>query len=73
MEALSVYGTLREAHIQQKLIGRTLEGQSDELQGYRRDWILLAPYPVAMSSQADEHIRGFVLQVSEAELEAMDN
>lgn len=73
MENLFVYGTLREAHIQERLIGRIIENpSSDELQGYRRNWTLVAPYPVAMPSEADEHISGLVLQVSEDELAAMD-
>lgn len=72
METLFAYGSLRKPHIQQKLIGRTIEGQSDELQGYRRDRTLLPPYPVAIPSDQDEHIHGVVLQVSEDELETMD-
>jgi len=72
MEALFVYGTLRETHVQERLIGRIVEGQSDELQGYRRDWVLLPPYPVAMPAAPEEHIRGTVLEVTQDELEAMD-
>lgn len=72
MEALFVYGTLREAHIQERLIGRTIEGQSDELRGYRRDWTLFPPYPVALPSQPEEHIRGVVLELTPEELEVMD-
>jgi gamma-glutamylcyclotransferase (GGCT)/AIG2-like uncharacterized protein YtfP len=72
MEALFVYGTLREAHVQERLIGRIIEGQSDELGGYRRDWTLLPPYAVAMPCEATEHIRGLVLEISQAELETMD-
>ena len=72
MEALFVYGTLQESHVQERLIGRTIEGQSDELRGYRRDWTLLPPYPVAMPSEPEGHIRGTVLEVTGDELEIMD-
>lgn len=72
METLFVYGTLREAHIQQHLLGRVLEGQSDSLQGFRRNWILLPPYPVAMPSEPDEHIQGLVLRVTADELAILD-
>jgi gamma-glutamylcyclotransferase (GGCT)/AIG2-like uncharacterized protein YtfP len=72
METLFVYGTLREAHVQMCLIGRVIEGQIDELRGYRRDWTLLPPYPVAIPCEPDEHIRGHILQITEDELALMD-
>lgn len=73
MEALFAYGTLRETHVQQRLIGRTIEGQSDTLQGYHQDWSLLPPYAVAMPCEQDKVLHGVVLHLTEDELETIDN
>lgn len=71
MERLFVYGTLQNHAVQERLIGRSLSGARDSLQGYQVDYELLAPYPVAIP--VDEGIvDGQVLEITGDELEKLD-
>lgn len=71
METLFVYGTLQEAQVQQRLLGRTLDSVSATLQGYRLDAVLFAPYLVAIPSQAAT-IVGQLLTVTMADMYTLD-
>jgi len=71
MEALFVYGTLHEAEVQLRLIGRTISSEADCLRGYERNFSLLPPYPVAMPAENAE-IQGYVLLVTAEELAKFD-
>ncbi|MCU0515084.1 MAG: gamma-glutamylcyclotransferase [Anaerolineae bacterium] len=68
-EALFVYGTLRDAAVQQRLIGRTLAGTPERLTGYRRYDHL--DYPVVLP-QAGGVVDGLLLLITPAELSAFD-
>lgn len=72
MEALFVYGTLQDPKIQQRLMGRTLNGEEDRLPGFYKDTELLAPYPVAIP-EPTAVISGHVLYVSAQELQTLDS
>lgn len=73
MESLFVYGTLQDADVQQRVIGRLVAGSADVLDGYRKAQISLGGnvYPFAVLDAADS-ISGQVLDVTADELVAMD-
>jgi gamma-glutamylcyclotransferase (GGCT)/AIG2-like uncharacterized protein YtfP len=73
MESLFVYGTLQDAEVQQRIIGRLVAGSPDALDGYRKAQISIGGnfYPFAVQDAADS-VRGQVLEVTADELAAMD-
>lgn len=73
MELLFVYGTLQDADVQVRVIGRLVQGSSDTLDGYRKSQISIGGnlYPFAVQDAASA-ISGQVLEVTADELLAMD-
>jgi len=75
MPALFSYGTIQEASVQLKIIGRSLKGQSDAVTGFDLSDILIGdiPYPILMPQPDSETaISGSVFIVSDKELLAFD-
>jgi gamma-glutamylcyclotransferase (GGCT)/AIG2-like uncharacterized protein YtfP len=84
MALLFSYGTLQENEVQLALFGRLLKGEPDELVGFTRSTQTIDdPAFVAQSGKAEhavvtftgksEHrVRGMVLELSDAEIEAAD-
>jgi gamma-glutamylcyclotransferase (GGCT)/AIG2-like uncharacterized protein YtfP len=82
--ALFSYGTLRQAGVQMANYGRLLDGEPDELAGYRRKPVTIAdPNVVKISGRAihtiavasgnlGDRIEGMVFHLTEAELAATD-
>jgi len=73
MEKLFVYGTLRESEIQEKIIGRTIEGSEDTLSGYERSETEIEgeTYPILVPNR-EGRIEGLVLSVNPSELRRID-
>lgn len=71
MERLFVYGTLQDETIQNSLIGRTVPGVPDRLNGYKISHVLMPPYPVAMPADSAS-IDGQILEISADELIKLD-
>lgn len=73
MEALFVYGTLQIPEVQQRVFGRVTAGMPDALDGWRKAQITIEGnvYPIAVIDGGGA-IDGRVLEVTPAELEAMD-
>lgn len=69
MEKLFVYGTLRDPAMQLRLVGRTLEGVSDSVRGFRR--YQLPAYPVALPDK-QHTLDGLVLTITAEELAVFD-
>ncbi len=69
MEQLFVYGTLRDADVQQRVYGRTQLGRPDTLYGFRKSevWSGDAYYPIAIPDP-DGEIDGFVLDLTDDEM-----
>lgn len=65
---LFAYGTLKDAHVQRSIVGRTISGQPDTLAGYR---VFYDRFPVALPSPGAS-VQGVVLRVSESELQQLD-
>lgn len=72
-EELFIYGTLIEPDIQNKVIGRTIEGSSDILEGYKRTTIRIfdTDYPDIVQ-EPGRHVSGLVIDVSPEELILID-
>jgi gamma-glutamylcyclotransferase (GGCT)/AIG2-like uncharacterized protein YtfP len=73
MESLFVYGTLQDADVQLRIIGRLVQGQPDTLDGFYKSQISIEGnmYPFAVEA-AGSTIAGQVLEVTAEELAAMD-
>lgn len=73
MESLFVYGTLQDADVQQRIIGRLVAGSADTLDGYRKSQISIGGnfYPFAVADSTNS-ISGQVLEVTADELVTMD-
>lgn len=67
-ETIFVYGTLRDPELQIRIIGRTIDGQPDQLAGYSVHYLV---YPVALPDD-DGVIDGLIYHVTEAELDKID-
>ena len=69
MEPLFVYGTLRDADVQQRVYERTIPGEPDVLPGYRKAqiWLDGAYYPIAIPDP-DSEIDGLVLELTPEEM-----
>ena len=73
MELLFVYGTLQDPAVQQRLIGRTITGTPDVLDGYFKSSMFMSDgiYPLVIPRHKQE-VSGLVLEVTPEELLAMD-
>lgn len=73
MEQLFVYGTLLDASVQQKVLGRVAAGQPDRLAGYKKYKIKLGRhvYPI-IKPEAGGLVEGAVLAVTPTELKRID-
>ena len=73
MELLFVYGTLQDPAVQQRLIGRTLTGTPDVLEGFFKSSMSMTEgiYPLVIPRHGHE-VSGLVLEVTPEELLAMD-
>ena len=73
-EALFVYGTLMDPVVQQRVFGRTVPGETDSLDGYKKDLIYLGSriYPIARPA-AGNSVAGWVIQVTWVELGLIDH
>lgn len=73
MELLFVYGTLQDPAVQQRLIGRTVAGTPDVLEGFFKSSMSMPEgvYPLVIPRHGHE-VAGLVLELSEDELLKMD-
>ena len=73
MEQLFVFGTLQEPDVQKEVMGRTIAGLSDTLEGYEIGTVEIEneTYPNIKESPGSS-VDGVVLEVSPAELEKID-
>ena len=70
---LFVYGSLKDPQVQLRIIGRTIEGISDSLIGYKKDKVFLEDieYP-ALVAQVNGKIDGLILEVTDDEFVKLD-
>jgi gamma-glutamylcyclotransferase (GGCT)/AIG2-like uncharacterized protein YtfP len=77
------YGTLRQAEVQRTLYGREVPTSTDELPGFRIDWLRITDPTVITTSRSDLHpilrrgsdvesVSGVVLALTDDELTATD-
>lgn len=73
VDKLFVYGTLRFSHIQQQILGRTIEGQADMLPDFMKSKIKIDKknYPIAVYYPG-RYIKGLVLSIEDNELSLLD-
>ena len=73
MELLFVYGTLQDPAVQQRLIGRTVIGTPDTLEGFFKSSMSMTEgiYPLVIPRHGHE-VNGLVLEITLEELLAMD-
>jgi len=73
MELLFVYGTLQDPAVQQRLIGRTVTGMPDTLEGFFKSSMSMSDgvFPLVIPRHGHE-VNGLVLEVTNDELLAMD-
>jgi gamma-glutamylcyclotransferase (GGCT)/AIG2-like uncharacterized protein YtfP len=84
MPLLFSYGTLQQENVQQSVFGRLLQGQRDELLGFKASLVRIEdPQVVAASGQThyanvtfdgrnESRVRGTVFEITGAELAAAD-
>lgn len=67
------YGTLLLSGVQESVIGRRISGKPDRLAGHRKSTVRDGDtsYPNIVSAE-NEHVEGFILEVSQEELARMD-
>jgi gamma-glutamylcyclotransferase (GGCT)/AIG2-like uncharacterized protein YtfP len=85
MAALFSYGTLQQREVQRSNYGRELEGQPDDLVGYKlAELTITDPHVIAVSGKAvhtiaratgdrEDRIAGVVFELTEAELHSTDD
>ncbi len=73
MEYLFVYGTLQDPSVQQRIMGRTVVGTPDVLEGFYKSSMSMPEgiYPVVIPRHGHE-VSGQVLEVTIEELLKMD-
>lgn len=71
IERLFVYGSLRDAPVQQKLLNTTLDGTPATVYGYHRH-TEFGIYPVALPAVDTNRIEGVVLEVTSEQLARLD-
>jgi gamma-glutamylcyclotransferase (GGCT)/AIG2-like uncharacterized protein YtfP len=84
MPLLFSYGTLQQADVQLAAFGRLLEGEQDELPGFKRSLVAITDSRVVaetgmthyanvtFSGEQDSRVGGTVYEITEAELLAVD-
>lgn len=74
LNRLFVYGTLREARVQDSVIGRRVVGRPARLYGYTKDSIRqgLSVYPILAAADPRQFVDGEVLDLTTQELERTD-
>ena len=72
-ESLFVYGTLADSRLQNELLGRSVLGVADKLDGYALDSVVIreTTYP-ALVPNPTANVDGLVLLVTPHELEILD-
>lgn len=72
-EKIFIYGTLANSEIQKEICGRIIKGTPDSLRGYKRSQIEIEGeiYPLIVSD-ANARVDGLVIEVTEEELEKID-
>lgn len=72
-ELLFVYGTLKESSVQKEVIGRTLEGIVDVLEGYKKSKTKInnKTYPI-IAPDPNSSVKGLVISITPEELELID-
>lgn len=73
MELLFVYGTLQEPEVQQRIIGRVIEGKRDTLDGFFKSRMSMREgiYPLVIPRHGSS-VDGMVLEVTDEEMKRMD-
>lgn len=73
LEKLFVYGTLKDPDIQEKIIGRTVEGFLDVLENYKKSEIEIHGkiYPI-VEPDSNSLVEGLVISVTLEELNLID-
>ena len=73
LQHLFVYGTLIDPEVQQRIIGRLVEGTPDTLENVSKSEIKLGnnTYPILIEAQG-QIVDGHILTVTSAELEQID-
>ena len=71
---LFVYGTLTEPETQKKVLGKTVDGMLDVLDGYKKSTIIIFgnSYPDIVKASSS-FVDGLVIPVTSDELELIDN
>ena len=72
-EKIFIYGTLADPEVQQRVWGRTTDGLSDMLKGYKRSQIEIEGevYPLIISDP-NSRVSGSVIEITEHELRKAD-
>lgn len=70
-----VYATLKNAGIQKKALGHTLQGEMAFITGWREDLVHRdgTEWPTLMPAEIDSVVPGEIFSVSSADLWALDN
>lgn len=73
MEQLFVYGTLQDPVVQQRVIGREIEGKPDVLDDYFKSEIVMSDgtFPIIVP-EVGKSVAGKVLDVTQEEIDRMD-
>jgi len=71
---LFAYGTLLDGRVQSRLLGRTLSGTPDRLEGYRKSVLTQdgQSYPVAVADKGKART-GRALKIAQRDLETLDD
>jgi len=74
MEALFVYGTLRDPRVQREAIGRVVKGVPAVLAGYKKTKVKIGGefYPIIKKSPKSS-VKGLILVVTRKELRLLDD
>ena len=72
MEQLFVFGTLKQPDVQKEVIGRTIEGLSDTLEGYKIATVDIEGETYPNIKESPGRVDGLVLEVSPEELGKID-
>lgn len=74
MNNLFVYGTLKNAVVQKREIGRIITGEKDILKGYKKTTVNIGDnvYPIIVHDKESE-VEGIVLSISDEELNKLDD
>ncbi|MBZ0275551.1 MAG: gamma-glutamylcyclotransferase [Anaerolineae bacterium] len=74
MELIFTYGTLQDPVIQQAILGHTMQGRADTLEGFRKSQLAFGRevYPIIVPDPT-ESVAGIVYEVTADELVMMDH